>query len=253
MKYLKKQTLLSLSALVLGASSWLCAEDMKMPPMKPAPDHGPEAMTMEGFPWLPYELSPCSLWIEATGLSCKRCCDDIQKNLTALAAIESADAQCSGDARCASCIKIKVKKGAALPSDKDLEDALKKAGCTFVRTRPVRVMIAEITGAFSSMCQGVIKSGLMDKYKDRINELAVEISKKGRGGVSWIKIRFEPSSQDTISNDDIQKIIAAYNFKVRNSYMLDGTDTVVSGKPLSASEIADLEKPLVKEEAPAKK
>lgn len=208
-------------------------EEFKMPPMKPAPEHGPEAMTMEGFPWLPYDLSSRCLWVEATGLWCKRCSEDTKKNLMALNSVESVDVKGSDDAEKVSLITIKLKKDAAVPSDKELSDAIKEAGYTFVKSHPERVLVAEITGAFSSMCQGVIKSGLLEAHEAAIDELAIEISKKGRTGRSWIKIRLAPTAQP-MSDAQVQKAISKFNFKLHNTHMLDINGKVTKVEPLPA-------------------
>lgn len=235
----KLKTVLLLTGMASSLLSFLPAlraeGDTQMPRATPAPEHGPQAMTMEGFPWLPYDLTSRRLWVEATGLWCERCFEDTKKNLSALASVESVDIQGADDAKKASWITIKLKKDAAVPSDDVLSAAIKEAGYSFVKSYPERVLIAEITGAFSSMCQGVIQGELLGRYKTVIDELAIEVSKEGRAGRSLIKMRLTAQA-DPIKRAQLQKLLSKYNFKLENAYMLD-----INGKKVDEPALASPE------------
>ena len=199
----------------------------------PASEPGPQAE--EGFPWLPFDLSSRRLWVEATGLWCERCFEGTKKNLSALASVESVDIQGADDARKVSWITIKLKKDAAVPSDEALSAAIKEAGFSFVKSYPERVLIAEIRGAFSSMCQGVIQGDFLGRYKVVIDEIAIEVSKEGRAGLSLIKIRLTAQGAP-IKRVQLQKMISKYNFKLEDAYMLD-----INGKKVDEPALAPQE------------
>lgn len=221
MKHSKKPILWALVGLLtLGGLCGLSADE----------DGFKGAKEMKGYPWLPYDLAPIKkeskyILVEAKGLFCPNCAKDVEKEVSGLSSVTKVKVENSTDARETSWVHI-WHDGTKGPADWKLKSRIQKAGYKFQKAHRTHVVVAEITGAFSSMCQSVIKEALMgDTYGKRLDDIAVEVSKRGREGLSKIKMRVRPDKEaiidgkESLTEAQVQNTIRPFALKIHKFYI----------------------------------